>query len=919
MPKNHQSMNQPKTPASRWYVARDNKKFGPYTWQQLRTLAERGELLPSDMLLQEGTKKWVGAGASEFALLFTRIPSRGFSCPLVALIGIAVCALVAVSGATGYLLFIREKPVDHPPIVEASDRQKDKDPPKTTDGGIDKKPPDEKPPKTTPREVMTTRFVDQLNRYRKSAGLGTITFDAELSRGCQAHAQYLVKHVDPDNLGAADLANEDPEKPGFTAEGQRAAQGALIAAAEPVEALEQWMASLFPRVLLLTPGIRSVGIGIEKTKDGWICVVDSVRGSGEPIVVVPARKQFDVPLSFSSGREMPDDKAFAGYPISVTFPLSVRVADAMIELRDAKGKMIDGWTWTPQKPLANGGQNNTVAFIPKGLLQGRTVYQVKASAKIDGKAWNLEWPFTTADDVDSDGTRAKKTLAKVNEYRAHAGLQPVALDDKLSGPCLAHARYLVMNEGHPSLQGLSAHDEDLKLPDASKEGDAAGKASVIAIGDYDPMDGVESWMGTLYHRVPILEPKLKTIGFGCARGRRQGWVVVLNVSTGVHKLSPTQPVFCPAPDQTDVPVSFPNGGEEPNPIPEGKSGRAGFPITASFPKDAPLKNAQGKLTDDQGTEIPCWFSSPEKPANPRYADRQGNTVCLIGKAPLTPNTKFHVHFQGRIAGKAWERKWAFTTGAAGPTVAAAARQVVDRLNRHRADVGLSAVTIDDTLSRGCQLHAEYLVKNADMLLKANARVDDEDPNLPGFTRDGLRSAQQSLVFTDAPRPVIQIDDLMASVTGRLYLLEPRLNRVGIGCAHDIGRGWRCVLDANGGRGDARFIYPAAKQENVPTVGYDRLNDVNTRPGFPISVTFPHQAKLGKVQAALTDANGKDIEIHISSPSKPLDAKRQPGIVGIHPLAPLQPGQAYTVTVSVIVNGVEWRQTWQFTTKKKERQ
>src|SRR5262249_36847569 len=48
-----------KTHASRWYYARAKKKHGPFTWQQLQALAQRGEFGADDMLLQEGAKQWV--------------------------------------------------------------------------------------------------------------------------------------------------------------------------------------------------------------------------------------------------------------------------------------------------------------------------------------------------------------------------------------------------------------------------------------------------------------------------------------------------------------------------------------------------------------------------------------------------------------------------------------------------------------------------------------------------------------------------------------------------------------------------------------------------------------------------------------------------------------------------------------------
>jgi uncharacterized protein YkwD len=551
-------------------------------------------------------------------------------------------------------------------------------------------------------------------------------------------------------------------------------------------------------------------------------------------------------------------------------------------------------------------------------LRPGIVYQVKASAQLDGKPWRLAWSFTTEDDADSKGVWAKQALAEVNVCRAQAGLKPVVLDDALSQACLKHARYLVSNEGHPALEGLKAHDEDLSLPGASAAGRDAGLKSDISIGDFAPIDGVKAWLATLYHRVPILEPTLERIGFACARSRRQGWATVLNVASGRARGNRPFPVFYPADNQTGVPLNFPNSGEIPNPIPEAKTGKAGYPITASFPAKMAPMNALGKLTDSQGKEVPCWFSTPEQPANPNFVKHQGNTVCLIPKEPLPPNATFHVHLQGQLGGKPWDQKWKFSTGAGGLSVAAAHRAVFERINDYRARAGLSAVTPDEKLGRGCQLHAEYLMQNTLALANSKTSPNDEDPLLPGYTLEGMRAAKQSDVFTNAPTPVIQIDDVMSTFSRRVYLLDPTLQRVGYGCAHDIGRGWRCVLDLNGGRGDSRVIvYPAPKQDDVPLLGFDRIDQAKDRPGFPISVTFPKQSLPRNAQAVLTDAAGKNVDIAISSPEKPFSENPQRNTIGVYPLAPLQPGQTYTVIVGAIVNGTEWRQEWQFTTTAKK--
>ncbi|HZZ82626.1 MAG TPA: CAP domain-containing protein [Gemmataceae bacterium] len=929
-----QPVEVPATAATRWFLARNKKKVGPYTFQQLQTLARRGEVGPDDLLLQEGNRKWQRAATvrqlfvEKKQLAENPAPRRSLNPTLLAMAAGLVCLLIGAVLIAGYAI-LNPKPADsHQANLDkvADDPKKsDEGPPKKVDGGPkkddapkpdDKKKTDARPqPKQDPRaEAGADAILAQLNGHRQSAGLGNVAMDDDLSRGCLAHAMYLARNIEPTKADGSNVYQEDAQKPGYTEDGERAARNAMVSFAEPTVALERWMGRLLSRIALLSPEMQSIGVGVTRNTGGhWIVVVDPVRGRGEPVVVYPAPRQADVPMSFGVGPEVPD-KTAAGFPITITFPANKKVTAASIELHDDKGTNVDGWVWTPENPFRERRQHNTVTLIPKAMLHANTVYQVKANAQLDGQPWQLAWSFTTEDDADGKGVWAAKALVRVNAYRATAGLKPVMLDNTMSQACLKHARYLVINEGNPALEGLNAHDEDLKLPGATPEGKQAGLNSDIAIGDFAPLDGLDAWMATLYHRVPILEPNLERIGFACARGRRGGWVTLLNVS-GRKAGDRPFPVIYPADNQTNVPLNFANSGEIPNPIPEDKTGKAGYPVTAVFPYKAPLKNAVGTITDSQGKQVPCWFSSPEKVANPIHAKRQGTTVCLIPKAPLPPNATFNIHVHGQLAGKAWEKRWKFTTGGVGTTASQARDLVFQRINHYRALAGLSAVTPDDKLGRGCQLHAEYLASNALTLANNKSSPNDEDPLLPGYTLEGMRAARQSDVFTNAPTPIFQIDDVMATFSRRTFLLDPTLQRVGFGCAHDIGRGWRCVLDLNGGRGDDRIlIYPAPNQRDVPAVGFDRIEGAAGSPGFPISVVFPRQLLPKKAVAVLKDAAGNDIPIAVTSPEMPLNEKFQRNAVGVHPLAPLRAGESYTVTVAAIISGSEWRQEWQFTTK-----
>ncbi|MCC6737966.1 MAG: CAP domain-containing protein [Planctomycetia bacterium] len=266
-----------------------------------------------------------------------------------------------------------------------------------------------------------------------------------------------------------------------------------------------------------------------------------------------------------------------------------------------------------------------------------------------------------AEDPPAADPTADKVLEKVNEWRKLAGLQPVKLDEALSKGCRAHAEYLKTNQGHPSVQGLGAHGEDPKLPGYTPEGEKAGKSSDISFED--PVPAVDGLMATLFHRVPLLNPALEKIGFGAASEGGK-WFVVLDVMNGVGKKPPAKgnpPVVFPRAKQKDVPLAF--GGEMPNPIPEDKDGKAGFPITAQFPSGIPVKEATVGLKDADGKPVECWISTPEKPADARY---QRNTVCAFPKDLLKPGTTYTVSMAAKVGGKPWSAEWTFTTAGEPP-------------------------------------------------------------------------------------------------------------------------------------------------------------------------------------------------------------------------------------------------------------
>src|SRR5882724_10929430 len=97
-------------------------------------------------------------------------------------------------------------------------------------------------------------------------------------------------------------------------------------------------------------------------------------------------------------------------------------------------------------------------------------------------------------------------LKAVNVYRAQAKLPPVTEDPDLSRSDLLHARYSVRNQ-------VLVHSEDPNLPEYTVEGDRAAHASNGAQARSEK-DAVDQWMQAPFHALGILDPRLKTVGFG---------------------------------------------------------------------------------------------------------------------------------------------------------------------------------------------------------------------------------------------------------------------------------------------------------------------------------------------------------------------------------------------------------------------
>jgi hypothetical protein len=224
------------------------------------------------------------------------------------------------------------------------------------------------------------RVLEQLAAVRERVGLSPPTFDPELSRGAQAHADYL--ELNPDQkLVWPDAHEQFQDRPGFSALGAAAGANSVISFRGPAQAVNDWIDTFYHRLPLLDAGLLGVGIGIA----GQTVVLDCsslVDREHAYVVGWPSDGANQVPVAFNPELPNPvpqvEDQTTLGYPITVQ--VGLRSGDTLRELRllDEGGREVSCHQSTPMFPsnplLA---PTNVWCLIPRAPLQRNQRYEVR--------------------------------------------------------------------------------------------------------------------------------------------------------------------------------------------------------------------------------------------------------------------------------------------------------------------------------------------------------------------------------------------------------------------------------------------------------------------------------------------------------------------------------------------------------------
>ena len=247
-------------------------------------------------------------------------------------------------------------------------------------------------------------------------------------------------------------------------------------------------------------------------------------------------------------------------------------------------------------------------------------------------------------------------LDHVNVFREMVGVPLINGNENLQAAAMDHCA--CYTEHKDEYGSMSPHSEDAswappcygelgeRIQEKNYTG-GAGYSEVMAFMN-DPINSVEAWMATVYHRLPLIDPGSKDMGYGHSAG-----CDTINVGMGGNGGS--WEVIYPIDGQTDVDTQW-SGNEGPQPkVPPG-----GYPsgpvITIQF-GSASFSIAEAVIRDPSGASLPLTLLTPE---NDSFLG--GDAISFYTNSPLSTQTEYGVEVRGIVNGTEWEKRWSFTTG-----------------------------------------------------------------------------------------------------------------------------------------------------------------------------------------------------------------------------------------------------------------
>jgi uncharacterized protein YkwD len=281
--------------------------------------------------------------------------------------------------------------------------------------------------------------------------------------------------------------------------------------------------------------------------------------------------------------------------------------------------------------------------------------------------------------VEPEAGAEEELLNRLNEYREALGLEPVYLVEELTLAAKAHAEYYALYQP----KGLSAHAETTgdegftgvhpwdRADYYEYKGHTVSEVMSYLKPGTDVIDGL---IDTVYHRLYLLDPFAKEIGYGYSSYDKykydydyhyESYCNVIDIGLFYRywledyerkSIGKVPVVVYPYNGQLDVPIEF--GGEIPDPVP-GDLTTAGYPITVQIgARFVDIVGNGAGLKDSSGNDVDFWFLTPELDSNGLL----DNAVCILPTDTLKKGETYTVNVDLNLNENAcFIYEWEFTT------------------------------------------------------------------------------------------------------------------------------------------------------------------------------------------------------------------------------------------------------------------
>jgi uncharacterized protein YkwD len=241
------------------------------------------------------------------------------------------------------------------------------------------------PSTTTPSnpsvsDPLPAQWLTRFNAYRAAAGLSPVTENAKMSADAAKHVNYML--LNPDDF----RHDEDPNRPGYTPEGQQSAKESNLAGGGPgfahFQAIDNWMESLHHRFGMFRPELTTTGFALGCDTQRCFAVLNVIGGlngsSNIKDVVYPGNNQVNVRTKKISWQ-------------ANSFELPLQFVSAT--LRDLQGNNV---AFTVE---GASGYFNTIGLLTQGLPSNKT-FRVVMTVSQNGQNRTKEWVFSTGATIE---------------------------------------------------------------------------------------------------------------------------------------------------------------------------------------------------------------------------------------------------------------------------------------------------------------------------------------------------------------------------------------------------------------------------------------------------------------------------------------------------------------------------------------